>query len=139
MSPEPSEGSLLGEYSQPDEEKSITIAEEKPFGFLPAQHIELMAQGDDFRLAVNPRPEEPCDRTPDQPECVRHRRQASPNLRSPASQIEFAVETGLALACQARQKEAPASTDAPPLMTSCYTCRPAPMRSSRRPLRQKPS
>ena len=55
-----------------------------------------MAQGDDFRLAVNPRPEEPCDRTPDQPEYVRHRQQASPNFRSLASQIEFAVGTGVA-------------------------------------------
>ena len=78
---------------QPDEEKPVSVAKGQPFGSLPAQYIELMAQGNNFRLAVNPQPEESDDRAPDQSENVCHRQQTSPNIGSLASQIEFAVGT----------------------------------------------
>ena len=71
---------------QPNKEEPVSVADDQPFGSLPTQHIELMAKSDNFRLAVNPRPEKSSDGAPDQTQYAYHHRQASTNILSLASQ-----------------------------------------------------
>lgn len=39
---------------QPHKEQPISAAEDQPFRSFPTQHVELVAQGDDFRLQISP-------------------------------------------------------------------------------------
>ena len=80
---------------QPHKEQPISVAEDQPFRSFPSQHVELVAQGDDFRLQISPRSEEICNRAPDQSENVDHRPKASPNIGPLASRIRFAVGTAV--------------------------------------------
>ena len=80
---------------QPDKEEPVSVAEDQSFRSLPVQHIKLMAQGADFRLAVNPRSKKSSDGAPDQTQNAYHHRQASPNILSLASQIRFTVGTAI--------------------------------------------
>jgi hypothetical protein len=57
------------------------------------QNIYLLPQHPNFHLKRCPRPKQICDRTNNEPDKISHPARASPDSRSTASEIEFAIGT----------------------------------------------
>src|ERR1700681_1671836 len=58
------------------------------------QNVYLLPQHPNFHLKRCPRPKQICDHPNNEPEKISHPARASPDSRSTASQIEFAIGTG---------------------------------------------
>src|SRR6202011_2532312 len=58
------------------------------------QNVYLLPQHPDFHLERCPRPKQICDHPNNEPDKISHPARASPDPRSTASQIEFAIGTG---------------------------------------------
>jgi hypothetical protein len=58
------------------------------------QNVYLLPQHPNFRLERCPRPKQICDHPNNEPDKISHPATASPDSRSTASQIEFAIGTG---------------------------------------------
>jgi hypothetical protein len=58
------------------------------------QNVYLLPQHPNFRLERCPRPKQICDHPNNEPDKISHHATASPDSRSTASQIEFAIGTG---------------------------------------------
>src|SRR3984893_8931590 len=58
------------------------------------QNVYLLPQHPNFRLERCPRPKQICDHPNNEPDKISHPVTASPDSRSTASQIEFAIGTG---------------------------------------------
>ena len=58
------------------------------------QNVYLLPQRQNFRLERCPRPKQICDHPNNEPDKISHPAKASPDSRSTASQIEFAIGTG---------------------------------------------
>jgi hypothetical protein len=59
------------------------------------QNVYLLPQHPNFHLKCCPRPKQICDHPNNEPDKISHPARASPDSRSTASQIEFAIGTGL--------------------------------------------
>src|SRR5258708_21259377 len=59
------------------------------------QNVYLLPQHPNFRLERCPRPKQICDHPNNEPDKISHPATASPDSRSTASQIEFAIGTGV--------------------------------------------
>ena len=57
------------------------------------QNIYLLPQPPNFHLKRCPRPKQACDHPNNEPNKISHRARASPDSRSTASEIEFAIGT----------------------------------------------
>src|SRR5271155_3166068 len=57
------------------------------------QNVYLLPQHPNFHLKRCPRPKQICDHPNNEPDKISHTARASPNSRSTASQIEFAIAT----------------------------------------------
>src|ERR1700675_4022115 len=62
----------------------------------PPQHVYLLPQRQNFSLERCPRPKQICDHPNNEPDKISHPATASPDSRSTASQIEFAIGTAAA-------------------------------------------
>src|SRR3984957_6021593 len=58
------------------------------------QNVYLLPQHPNFHLKRCPRPKQICDHPNNEPDKISHPARASPDSRSTASQIEFAIGTG---------------------------------------------
>jgi hypothetical protein len=68
------------------------------------QNVYLLPQHPNFRLERCPRPKQICDHPNNEPDKISHPATASPDSRSTASQIEFAIGTPGASRLTTRQK-----------------------------------
>jgi hypothetical protein len=59
------------------------------------QNVYLLPQHPNFRLERCPRPKQICDHPNNEPDKISHPATASPDSRSTASQIEFAIGTAI--------------------------------------------
>src|ERR1700686_2737011 len=59
------------------------------------QNIYLLPQHPNFHLKRRPRPKQICDHPNNKPDKISHPERASPDSRSTASQIEFAIGTAI--------------------------------------------
>jgi len=71
------------------------------------QNVYLLPQHPNFRLERCPRPKQICDHPNNEPDKISHPATASPDSRSTASQIEFAIGTGLAPPSRGALRETP--------------------------------
>src|ERR1700686_192636 len=70
------------------------------------QNVYLLSQHPNFRLERCPRPKQIYDHPNNEPDKISHPATASPDSRSTASQIEFAIGTGL---IQSKSQRCPAT------------------------------
>src|SRR6202162_1726695 len=64
------------------------------------QNVYLLPQHPNFHLKRRPRPKQICDHPNNEPDKISHPARASPDSRSTASQIEFAIGAGGALVAE---------------------------------------
>src|ERR1700675_525478 len=74
------------------------------------QNVYLLPQHPNFHLKRCPRPKQICDHPNNEPDKISHPATASPDSRSTASQIEFAIGTAVAELCAG-----PSRLQVPPL------------------------
>jgi hypothetical protein len=63
------------------------------------QNVYLLPQHPNFHLKRCPRPKQICDHPNNEPDKISHPARASPDSRSTASQIEFAIGTAVSRRC----------------------------------------
>src|ERR1700760_4463505 len=78
--------------------QAVDGAEGLFLGSVSPQNFYLLPQRQNFSLERCPRPKQICDHPNNEPDKISHHATASPDSRSTASQIEFAIGTAAVLA-----------------------------------------